>query len=556
MDYNIKVKYDGAGKQFASARQRVIQAQKAAEKKGTTTPIGANRDLLNSIQKLIDSNKKLERAILKISGTGLGGGGGGGSSGLANSGSGIGRIGAGIGMGVGGGIAAIGFAIQKINQVGNAYIQLAGQQIGTVGMGGFRTGRGVYGSAEMGAGMAAYAKGTGKFARGPARMVHKTYRDEKNILRTRSGYKFSPGVDVDTENMRAIRNIGAVYGMSASEVYGQAGTFKRAGGDYAKAAAIATDAGIQSDMPILLSGMANILEEAIRNGLDTSEMSKDLEKGFLSLTRFSPTKSVESAMSIVKTFRSVSGQVAAGKFGSYEGMKAAQASRNILMRNLGNEKYVQNLLQKGIISEDQAKKIQGMGKGATYTQLQKTIGNAGALSLLTHTASTAKDAEILKESMRITQGQFGSSTEAKQKAYFVYKGLGGVLQQQQYYTAWDEAKSPELKYNKAKGMKTIKTDARATLGSSAGMAKAKMQMEEGMLLKHGPKFAEVSFLLEKNLLSLAEGAVPYLGKALKEIADLLRGDIKSALFKNALQTVIPGGGIIAGKIIDSYMDNK
>jgi hypothetical protein len=322
VDYKIKLEYSGIGKEAAAARRKVIQAQKVAEKKGVTPKAGidTNKQLISSTQKLINSNQSLEKALktpgakrpapserigiprvkpdikkavpfqkaaekkeipqaeglsrgnrlitalqeLTLSVKNLNknmrvppGGGGPGigaaatgraagtMAGMAARGPNIGGIGASLPI-VGAGIAALGFTIQKINQIGNAYIELSGQQLRSVGMGGFRRGQGIFGATEMGAGMAGFARGTGEFA---------------------------ANVDPMEARIRDPLAIATRYGLPAEQTLRQAGVFRRAGGRIERAAGEAAAGGrIQADMPVLLTGMSSILEDAMRSAIDTSEM--------------------------------------------------------------------------------------------------------------------------------------------------------------------------------------------------------------------------------------------------------------------------------------------
>ena len=127
MDYKIKFEYKGIGKQAAGIRQKVLQSQKSATTKAGTTAntgretISSLKTLNSSILKLITSNKELARSI---------GGGGGRRPPTSGDGDPASRRGFGGSAGFGRifGMAAIGFAIQKINQIGNAYIQRTSQQ--------------------------------------------------------------------------------------------------------------------------------------------------------------------------------------------------------------------------------------------------------------------------------------------------------------------------------------------------------------------------------------------------------------------------------------------
>ena len=149
MDHNIRIKAEGLGKQGSGLKQKLLQTKKnTSSNTGATAQIGrdtiANLKSLNSsINKLISSNNELAKAV---SGMRAGRGGGGVGSGV---GAAAGRAGARFG-GFGGigatipGIAAIGFAIQKINQIGSAYIEKTSQQLQSVGVAGFRRSRGMY----------------------------------------------------------------------------------------------------------------------------------------------------------------------------------------------------------------------------------------------------------------------------------------------------------------------------------------------------------------------------------------------------------------------------
>jgi hypothetical protein len=600
MDYKIKLEYSGIGKAATSARRKVIQAQKVAEKKGIS-PVSENKQLISSNQKLINSNKNLEKTIktsteipirkaevptkvpkkregiperaktgekvpakeregilervkiptakqpspsipfrkvaekkeippaeilgkdkqlitsiqeltksnknlektIKAGGARPGGSparppipGGGGQA------PGIGQIGASLPI-VGAGIAALGFTIQKINQIGNAYIELAGQQLRTVGMAGFRRGQGIYGATEMGAGMAAFAKGTGRFAE---------------------------NIDVGAGRIKKALAIGTRYGMSAEQVLGQAGTFKRAGGRLGREAGAAVAGGMEADMPILLSGMASVLEEAIRAGIDTTDMAKDLGRGLTALAMETPAKSAEAALAIMRSFQGVKQGVAQGRVAGYEELEVAQAGRDVLMERLSDQKYVENLTKSGWISERQQKAISGLEPGASFSDLQKTIGVAGAQSLMQKTVGETKDVELLMRIAQNAQREYGTGAEARQVYQMTKQAMGSPMKQEQTLAVWNLAQKGLPKSEWAKGLEDIRKGAGRVEAGEAGIGAQRMIERQNLILKYGDSFALASRKMETALIQLADKSIGATVTAVNglgtEISDLI-GMIKT-----------------------------
>jgi len=485
-DYKIKFEYKGIGKQASGIRQKVLQAQKSAKKDGQASTSSKDVQSINSIkkldttiQKLIASNKSLENSIKsqsKMPGRGGGGNlpGGGGTGGIG----GMGRMGASIPI-LGAAIAAFGFIAKKINDVGNAYIQKAGEQIGNVGVGGFRYGRGVYKASEMGAGMKAYGMKSGKFAKGT--------RPDQTAL-----------------------DVGAIYGLSAQETLGQAGLIKRAGGDYGKIAAQGRGSGIQTEIPMLMTGISSIMEESIRNGINTSDMSKDIGKEVSALTMKTSGKSVDAAMNIIKSFSGVKASVSRGQIGTFEGMYATKASRNVLMESLtGKNKtdFLERLEKEGSISAEQRKKLSGLGKDATFADVTKSIGGAGAFFLQKKTSAEAGPAKLLRGTMKEFQKTYGTGSEAMQRASNIYAQQGGTLNQEQFRTAWMTAKGDPVD-RAAEGAKEIRKQARGVEVSKSGINVGRQIQRESFLLRHGEDFAKASVMMERQLLSMAEQTIP------------------------------------------------
>jgi len=496
VDYKIKFEYKGMGKQAAGIRQRAIKSQQGAGKAASGT--GKARDsarsiktLNSTIQKLIASNKSLENAFKRGSGGGGGGrGSGGGGGGRGSGSSGFGRIGASIPI-VGAAIAALGFAISKINQIGNAYIGLAGQQLGDVGTSGggrsgfgLRGGSGVYKSAEMSAGMKAYAQSTGRFERGAAN--------------------------------RDAMNVGAIYGLSSTQVMGQAGTMTRAGLDYGRVAAQGAGVqvggrSVQSELPALLSGVAGLMEESIRAGINTSNMSQDIGEEIAVMAMMTPGQSVEAAMGSIRNFQGTQSSVARGQMGTMDSMYTAQATRDILMENLADPEYVARLQKNRVISERQATAIGRSGHyQGSYQDLQRTIGDAGAYELLRMTAAETSTPELQNRMVQGLQATYGTSDESRQRVSAIMAGQGSSITAEQLRPAWRIARGDVVSQEgaEARGRSANASRARGVTGSSAGSSRTREIGRENLVFQYGASFAKVSLQMEEAMLTIAHTAAP------------------------------------------------
>ena len=320
MDYNINFKYKSGGGTASSGmgavagmRQKAIQASTKQGASGTLRPD-------DSARKLIDTNIKLSTNILKLNqsvtmltaamknnrgmiGGGVVGGGGHGGSGLDSS-AGFGGMGSSIPI-AGAAIALTGFVIKKVNQIGNAYISKTSEQAKSVGVGGFRSGQGMYGATEMGAGMHSFGMASGKFSQR------------------------------ETPNAAAIQS-GNIFGLSASETLGQAGTFQRAGADYSKALYTGAGAGMETELPKLMQALAGTLEEAVKNGVNTSDLSKDLGEDMVALTMSTTTKSVDAAMKVAQSAGGSKTKAATGQMENIEDLFVWRGAEEDLMSSLND----------------------------------------------------------------------------------------------------------------------------------------------------------------------------------------------------------------------------
>jgi hypothetical protein len=502
MDYKIKFEYKGIGKQATQARQRAIQAQKTAEKKTSGSSISQNKELISAITKLIDSNKRLEAAVRRSAGLG-GGGGRPGTTGGGGGGDSIGGIGRALPLGLGAALAGVGFAMSKIQQIGRSYMDLASQQIRSVGSGGFRTRAGIYGSAEMGAGMGAFARSSGRFARN----------------------RVTSGKGAEAPLVSA-RGLGAAYGLAAEETFGMAGTFERAGGDYMKTAAMGRAAGIESEMPIFLQGISSTMEEAIKSGLDASDMAKTMGKNLAELTKLTPGKSVDAAMRAVASGRAAKEASARGQVAGFEGFYTREASKSLTMEKLQDPEQLKKMYEAGDISAEQMKRL---GKYKTYSELEKGEGGAVSGFLRRMVTGSADESELRKRAFGELSKQYGNTEEGMQRAMITAQSQGWSGTEADFRTMYKQAAGigGTIGLDVSKGAGAVAQDISYVEKSAAGAAvKGKGQMED-LVMGEGAKFMNSAIAIEKAMQDLARALSPS-AESLKTFTDAVVSGIKKA----------------------------
>lgn len=525
MDYKIKFEYKGIGKQAAGIRSNVLQAQKKKGAGGGPSSerqtLSSLKDLNTSIQKLIASNKELITAMKRTGGGGGGNrpGGGGGGGGLGGFGSGgFGKIGASIPI-AGAIVAGAGFALSKINQIGKAYIQRTSEQIGSTGIAGFRTNKGVYMGAQIGAGMKAYGTATGEFS---SKQNTRWIKNKKGKWVADSSFAVQPE--------KSALDVGAIYGMSAEETLGTAGRFKRAGASYTKAVDTGLGMGIQTELPTLLTGMADILTEAVKNGINTSDMTKDMAKEISALTMRTAGKSVDAALKIIGGFKGAKEQVGGGKVGSFQGLITAQASQDLLMEKLTGKdsaKYRESL--KNIATKEELDKLATLKPGATFSDLAALTPSLAHPLLRQHTLQTG-EVNLQKKARENINTQF-KGIEGKR----VFKNMAA---EQGFMGMTDIDIETWLSENKdikgimgtkitgeniqarGKGIRGMKT--KEVTGGVAGTNIQRMQTLENLLFTYGSSFAQTTLTIEKGLLNAVNQIAPTLEKGMGEVNKALK----------------------------------
>lgn len=577
MDYNIKFSYKQMGQKSAGIRQRVLKSQKSASSQAQMASASGRQTLTSlktlnsSILKLIASNKDLAAAIKRSSGGGFGGGGRSGGGGLGLGSAGMGRIGGSIPI-IGAGIAAAGFLVQKINQIGKAYIAKTQEQIGTVGQAGFRFGRGVYNATQMGAGMSEYAKATGQFGTETYNYwsKKKEWRDvPKNVpawkkYRGRMVYNDDKGKffyesrllsgqrNISTPDKTAMQ-LGAIYGMSSQQSLGMAGQFKRGGANLTMAAQTAAGMGIQTELPMLLQGMASILSDAVREGIDTSAMSDDMAKNLAEITMRTPGKSVEAALSMVRSSAQVQKEVSKGKVGSFEGLMTAQATQRSLMERLtgkGGAKYIDRLVRSGEITTKEADKLLDLKKGSKFEDLGKTLGGKGAYYLLRKQAAEADKSDILRKKFDIFREKFGTGVGGLREAAGLASTLGYSLSQDQISQLWYKPNMSKEGFQEilSKGKQKLGTRERGVMTSAPATGVYQSRQLENLLLKYGGQFAQATVTMQNSLINLATVGI---GPAQKGLSMLYKSMTKLSSLIDKTSKAVAASSWFGGAETDS-----
>lgn len=488
-----------------AARQSAIARQKELESKGGSggaKSVESMRVLARSLNTLTREVKKLE-ATIRAKG-GIGGSGGGSGGGGSDVGKGIMSAGAAIPF-AGAVLAATGFLVSKISEIGNSYIEKMGEQSKTVGVAGMHSGAGMYLQTEMGSGMKSYATATGRFA------------DGKDPTSEMTGLK-----------------VGAIYGQSADEAMGTAGKFARAGADQRSAVATMMGGGIETQLPTLLSKMAEEMEEAVQNGFDASEMAKTMPDLLTKITMSSKTKDVNVAIS---ASRAAAGSKSAAGKGQIEDMGSFMAWRtgqNKAVEQFNDDKFIENELAVGNIDASHAQKIKAYkaanGGKLDRRGLEDSLGAGISNTYYQSAVNGLSETEIQVDATRQMTKLFdpnGKRSFAERRAAVIMGGQSlGVDQGGMAGTdALLRMNDPKYmqKPDAGKGAAILDDRYGKVKGSVAGYSVDINQEREKFQMDNGRPLADATMTVEKGMRDLATGGIATMSKAL----DLLNGKIAS-----------------------------
>lgn len=340
----------------SSAREAMQQAQDfkrvLSKGLGRDTTDRSNRVLIRSVQQLDKSLIKLDKSITDLNASMRGGrapshGPGGPRPGGFTSGFGARFGGVGRAMGfLGVPIAAMAYVTKKALDIGRASIAKVLEQQATAGVAGLQTtGRytGVFSAAEFGR----YMK--------ERRMAAGTFAPNVKEYQTGKGLRGAP-LGVQTA---AIFGTGAEFAKTAglldisARVRGRTGeqelndiitrTFRR--GEKGVT-------GIGTELPFLLREITSNMEEAVREGINGSDMAKDMASQVVSLARVMPGGQVRTAMQIQKSLMDVQKQAARGPGDVPQWRMHIAARRLIMGTGIQSQQMQKRLVESGLATPD------------------------------------------------------------------------------------------------------------------------------------------------------------------------------------------------------------
>ena len=569
-DYKITFKAEGMkggmmkggmSKQAAGMRQQAIQASKAAAQTDTSAPM-QNKELITTLQKLIASNKELAKAMGSAGHAGRGGGLGGAMGGavLGAIGS-LGSIGAALPY-IGAGIATAGFVISKAKEIAHAYMTTTSQQLGTVGTAGFRYGKDIFSAGEMGKGIAAYSMETGKFSDMQESTGTQHYgafnswaRGKMGLPTTFEGSKFS--IDPNEQALQ----MAAIHGVSPSETLKQAGILEVAGGNYSSATQQIAGAGIQTESQMMMAGIADLMKEAITDGIDTSQMAKDTSKQLILLTKRSPHQSVEAALKMVNQFKDVQNATGEGQITSMMGLATWQVGQEQMLGKMtgpDSESYLNNLVKHGVIDKNQAEKLKGLKPGATYEDIGQATDASTAMALIKNEIKTSGRANIEYSSLRRLigepeKGEGEAEHFNKAIASGLLSGTGmDEVTARNIYRSHDKEYTAQLG-TEEEGKRTLGARAAGVFSGKSGKQAKTEVGKETNLLETGEKVTNVVNTIDLKLNQLATGgldaantAVDTIGDGINKLAGIAKefgtamDEIKTKGFKTFLISLLMG----------------
>lgn len=290
---------------------------------------------------------------------GLGGGGGRDAGGGA-----MGAMGSAIPF-VGAVLGALAFGFHQIMSIGRAAHAKRMEQAETWGVAGMQTsGRytGVFNAASWGAyirerRMAAGRMGVGNAAEYPVGGSH------EHALRTHApwGIRMAAVFGGAPEFARAagMLDIFRPSGTTGATPTGETvlsniirGTFRGGRGG-------AAVRGIGTEMPLLIREMTSAMEEAVRNGVNASDLASDMAAELVDIARSTPGGQIRSAMQIQQNLSGVQAAAARGQGGGVEHFQMMMTARNLLTANTPEGAEARRrLMESGMLTSAQAAKLE------------------------------------------------------------------------------------------------------------------------------------------------------------------------------------------------------
>ncbi len=486
----------GKGGSTGDLRQQVQQSKELASinkkvakefsKGGSTIP----KNLDSSIKKLIMEQQKqiqelkkntteLQRQRNTQSGRGIGRGGGG-----HDVGGGIGSMGASLPI-AGLLLGAAGFIVSQVFKVGQAYISKMGEQVSTAGIAGTKHG-GIGGYFD--------AAQTGQLVKA-RRMSYGKYQGA-GVGGSDSAVDYAKRFGLGADEIG--RHLGLMDVMSRG----------KGGKSFSDVIGIAQKGGIETEIPLLINAISGSLEEAVKDGVNASDMAREMAQEVAMLTKYSPNGTARSAIEAQRSLMGVQKNVARGQFGDLSGFRMFEVARGQIrdmMSGKGNQKTLQGLLDQGIVSKDQ---IDAFKKNGTLLPTTERFITQAYLNSQPEAVRNAFMEDIVKK----FGGSKGLSGDKLAQAFSIAQdyGMPGADDPHKFKMMYRAAEarmrgepSSIKESDIQKGAKEFKEN---TTGGKAFSIRSQEIKKESMLLQSGgvgEKAAESVFMIENSLMSLA-----------------------------------------------------
>jgi hypothetical protein len=302
------------GSKFSAIKQQVATAKAMGAKVGAGTLDGilhgggVFKSLERAIKDLEKATKNQTKETKRRTGGGSGGRGGIPSLG-GDAATGISRIGATLPI-AGAALAAGGFVMSQVMKIGHAYLAKISEQLGTAGIGGLQSKNlaGYYNAAQTGELSKSWRMSAGRYG---------------------AGGRFGSAL-----------HYGRLYGIGTGEIGQQLGLMDRFGGNagrkFSAITGMAGARGIQTDLPVLLRGIASELEDAVRRGVNASELPITMGRSVSNMV--GANKGMATTQSALEQYKSyMAGGKAVGE-GNVEGIantRMLMAGRSAVKQYMG-----------------------------------------------------------------------------------------------------------------------------------------------------------------------------------------------------------------------------
>jgi hypothetical protein len=270
--------------------------------------IRAMRDLSRALRDNTVAVKSMPRG-----GGGVGGGAGGG----------IGGIGASVPI-VGAFVGALGYITQQVMRVGRANIEKRMEQMSTAGI----TGGVLRDSlsqtmsiAQSGQYLRERAISAGRYAQGRPWQYQ--------------------------EGPTAAMLYGSTFGQAPQEVARTVGLLDVSTGGqgeraFERIADQLVSGGVETEMPAVIGAITDVMEEAVREGVNNSDMASDMAKEVSLLTAGASNRQARAALQTIQNMMTVQKSVAGGEFSSVAQYRMYRSAEKMLSRKGVQEKLIQS----------------------------------------------------------------------------------------------------------------------------------------------------------------------------------------------------------------------